>query len=411
VISDFIKRISNLGVIMNEEMKGYWKYFALLVVAALINLVGGILGKTTLGYILFFVGLAGLIAGFVFGFTKTTYFKADRLKVLILGLVLAILLGASITLLLNSTFVRPSGNAMFSGMSGTRGASNFSSGTTGTFRNNSGTFSGRTSTSGTNAARAAAGGGLLGVLLGWLLLIPGVILLIVTAIRLLTKKVSYAGDRWKVLLVGLLVGALLSTSTAILLTRRTRPGTFTPGQMPAGENIPGANGTMMPPDGTIVPPAGTPGAALTEQATATAMPTATATPAATSTPAPTATATTQTYTSLVVCLDYNQQVGENIRTAPLDTGRIVGTIPMAGCFTVDGKNSQYPGWYHFASGQNGMGGIEISPYVEDNNLWVYNHHFDKDQSWLDGLLEVPYTPATTATPTVAAVTPAATATK
>jgi len=406
---------------MNEEMKGYWKYFALLVAAALINLVGGILGKTTLGYILFFVGLAGVIGGFVFIFIKKSYFKADRLKALILGLVLAILLGASITLLLNSTFVRPTGNAMFSGMSGTRGASNFGSGTTGTFRSNSGTFSGRTSangttqsTTGSNTARTAAGGGILGILLGWLLLVAGAILLIVTAVRLLTKKVSYAGERWKVLLLGLLVGAMLSTSTAMLLTHHTRRGTFTPGQMPSGENFPGANGTMMPSDGTMMPPAGlegTPDAASAEQATATAMPTATVPPAATSTTAPTAPATTQTYTNLVVCLDYNQQVGENIRTAPLDTGRIGGTIPMAGCFTIDGKNSQYPGWYHFASGQNGMGGIEISPYVDDNNLWVYNHHFDKDQSWLDGLLEVPYTPATTATPTVAAVTPAATAAK
>jgi len=403
---------------MNEEMKGYWKYFALLVAAALINLVGGILGKTTLGYILFFVGLVGVIGAFVFIFIKKSYFKADRLKALILGLVLAALLGASITLLLNSTFVRPTGNAMFSGMSGTRGASNFGSGSTGTFSSNSGTFSGRTSangttqgTTGSNTARTAAGGGILGILLGWLLLVAGSILLIVTAVRLLTKKVSYAGERWKVLLLGLLVGAMLSTSTAMLLTHHTRRGTFTPGQMPSGENFPGANGTAMPPDGTIVPPAGTPGAASAEQATATALPTSTSTPAATSTTAPTATATTQTYTSLVVCLDYNQQVGENIRTAPLDTGRIVGTIPMAGCFTIDGKNSQYPGWYHFASGQNSMGGIEISPYVDDNNLWVYNHHFDKDQSWLDGLLEVPYTPTTTATPTVAAVTPAATATK
>lgn len=386
-------------------MKGYWKFFALLAAAALVNLVGGIVGKTTLGYVLFFVGLAGVIAGFVYLFLKKDYFKADRLKALILGLVLAILLGASVILLLNSTFVRPTGNAMLSGMSGTRGASNFGSGTTGTFRNNSGTLSGGTS------ARAAGGGGLLGVLIGWLLLGAGVILLIVTAIRLLTKKVSYAGHRWKVLLLGLLVGAMLSTSSAMMLTQQTRRGTFTPGQMPAGENFPGANGTMTAPDGTMMPPAGTPGVAPAEQATATAMPTATATLAATSTPAPTATATTQTYTSLVVCLDYDQQVGENIRTSPLETGTIVGTIPMAGCFTVDGKNSQYPGWYHFASGQNGMGGISISRYADDNNLWVYNHHFDKGQNWLDGLLEVPYTPATTATPTAAATTPAATATR
>lgn len=257
---------------MNEEMKGYWKYFAILVAGSILNLVGGVLGKTTPGYILFFVGLAVVIAGFVFIFLKKDQFKADRVNVLVPGLVLAVLLGASITL-----------------------------------------------------------------------------------------------------------------STVLLLTQNARQGEFTPGQTPSGQNVPGSDGTLMPPDG------------MPEQATATTAPTATATPAPTSTPVPTATATLQTYSSLVVCLDYDQGVGENIRTSPLETGTIVGTIPMAGCFTIDGKNSQYPGWYHFSSGQNGMGGISISAYADQNNLWVYNHHFDKAQSLLDRLVEVPYTPATTAT--------------
>ncbi|MEA5077839.1 MAG: hypothetical protein VB013_04640 [Anaerolineaceae bacterium] len=398
---------------MNEEMKGYWKYFAILVAGSVLNLVGGILGKTTLGYILFFVGLAVVIAGFAFVFLKKDYFKADRLKVLILGLVLAILLGASITLLLNSTFTRPTttGNAMFSGMSGGRSASNFG-GNSGGFRSNNGTTGTQSATGTTTGQTAAAnGGGLLGVLLGWVLLIAGGILLLVTAIRLLTKKVSYAGNRWKVLLLGLLVGAMLSSSTALLLTRHSRqggfPGQMPSGQMPSGQNGPDANGTMMPPDGT---PGAAPAGQETATVAATAAPTATATPAPTNTPAATATATTQTYSSLVVCLDYDQGVGENIRTSPLETGTIVGTIPMAGCFTIDGKNSQYPDWYHFSSGQNGMGGISISIYADDDNLWVYNHHFDKAQSFLDGLAEVPYTSATTATP-AATVAPSATPTK
>ncbi len=387
---------------MNEEMKGFWSYFTILVAGAGMNLVGGILGKTALGYILFFVGLALVIAGFIYLFMKKDYFKDGRLKVLILGLVLSLLLGASITLLLNNTFVRPTANAsMFGGLSGsTRGAYSFgsNSGTARTFSGNSGqgfsgTFSGRNSTSGTTTSQsgttsnnfaAARSGSLAAVLLGWLFLAAGAVLLVVTVIRLLTKKVSYAGTRWKVLLLGLLVGAMLSTSTAMLLTHRTRR-TFTPGQF-SGQQMPNANGTMMPPtDGTLIP-------SDAQQAQATATPeatvTATPTPAPTATPLPTATATTQVYASLVVCLDYNIQNGENIRTSPSESGTIVGTIPAAGCFTIDGKDSQAPGWYHFASGQNGMGGIQISSYADDNNLWVYNHYFDKDESLLNMLVEV-----------------------
>ncbi|MPM97094.1 hypothetical protein SDC9_144267 [bioreactor metagenome] len=59
-----------------------------------------------------------------------------------------------------------------------------------------------------------------------------------------------------------------------------------------------------------------------------------------------------------------------------------------------------------------MGGISISEYANQDNLWVYNHHFDKAQSFLDGLVEVPYTSATTATPAATAtVAPSATPTK
>jgi hypothetical protein len=384
---------------MNEEMKGFWKYFALLVAGAAINLAGGIVGKTTPGYILFFIGLAVVIAVFVFLFLKKEYFKSGRLKVLILGLILSLLLGASITLLLNNTFTRPTANAsMFGGLAGnTRGAYNFGNGGTGSFRNNgtTGGFSGNTTsqngsgTSSTTSSRfaSARASSLAAVLLGWLFLAAGGILLIVTVIRVLTRKVSYAGDRWKVLLLGLLVGAMLSSSSAYLLTHRSFPAGFKPGQMMNGQvpsgTEPSANGTMMPPNGT-------PGAALQTQATLTVAPTETATPtpAPTGTTAPTATATIETVANLVVCLDYNQQVGENIRSFPSDTGTIVGTIPMADCFTIDGRNSQYPGWYHFASGQNGRGGRQISSYADENNLWVYNHHFDKAQSFLDTLAEV-----------------------
>lgn len=388
---------------MNEEMKGFWKYFALLVAGAVINLTGGILGKTSLGYILFFLGLAIVLAGFVFVFIKKAYFKADRLKVLILGLFLSLLLGASITLLLNNTFVRStaSSGSLLSMGGSTRGAYSFGQtggfGGNGTYRNNSGT-SGTTSsqsgsttgtTTNTYAARARANS-LAAVLLGWLFLVAGGILLLVTVIRLLTKKVNYSGERWKVLLLGLLVGAMLSTSTSMLLTHRTMRRNFNPGQMTNGQAFsgtpmaPSANGTMM------VPPDGQGNAGAPAQATATPEPTLTATPtmAPTSTPLATATATTQVYENLVVCLDYNIQYGINIRDFPADTGRAVGTIPAAGCFTIDGKNSQYPGWYHFASGQNGMGSIQISSSADDNNLWVFGKTFDATADELSHLPEV-----------------------
>ncbi len=401
----------NSGVHMNEEMKGYWKFFAILVAGAIVNLAGGLLGKTTLGYILFFFGLAVVIAGFVFLFIKKAFFKEDRLKVLILGLVLSLLLGASITLLLNNTFTRPTTNAsMFGGLAGsTGGAYSFGNNGTGTYRNNGttgnfgGTFSGRSNSSGTTTNESGTGtsstyasrfasaraNSLAAVLLGWLFLVAGGILLIVTVIRLLTKKVSYSGERWKVLLLGLLVGGMLSTSTAYLLTHRSMPVGFRTTQMMNGQ-VP--SGTMMPPaDGSQMVPqdaqASNSGANQNTPAPE-AIETATSTPVPTNTQAPTATPTVETLANLVVCLDYNQQVGENIRTFPSDTGQIVGTIPMAACFTLDGKNSQYPGWYHFASGQNGMGGIQISAYANDHNLWVYNHHFDKSQSLLDTLAEV-----------------------
>jgi len=375
---------------MEEEMKGYWKYFVVLVTGALMNLAGGWIGKTTLGYLLFGAGLAIVIAGFVYLFLKKSYFKAGRLKVLILGLVLSLLLGSSITLLLNNSF-SPGGMAsnsnMLSQMSG--GAAGFGQTGMGGFPQGSGrdfnsTGTGRT-TSGTNTTTGVLpgnrAGSLVAVLLGWIFLASGGVLLLVAVIRFLTKKVNYQGARWKVLLLGLLVGGMISTSTALLLTRKTLPGNFA--QMPQMAAQTNASGTMMAPPGMEQGGAGA--------ATETVTPEPTRTPAPTSTPAPTATATLEVFENLVVCLNYDIQYGINIRAFPSDTARAVGSIPAAGCFTINGRNSQYPDWYRMAAGQNGMGNISISSDADENSLWVNGKNFDKSVDVLGKLPEIEVT--------------------
>jgi hypothetical protein len=92
-------------------------------------------------------------------------------------------------------------------------------------------------------------------------------------------------------------------------------------------------------------------------------------------PQPTNTPTPVTVSDLVVCLDYNRQVGEDIRVFPSLTSISVGVIPAAACFTIDGKTSQYPGWYHLEKGQNGMGGIQFSADENTRQLWVNGTHF------------------------------------
>ena len=145
-------------------------------------------------------------------------------------------------------------------------------------------------------------------------------------------------------------------------------------------------------------------AAATE--TATEVPTDTATPEPTKTQAPTATATTETYSSLVVCLNYDVQVGANIRNFPSETGKNVGMISMASCFTIDGRSSQYDGWYHLASGQNGLGGVQIWGDETSGNLWVNGDNFLISKDKLDKLADIQVSASTTATPAAATATPA-----
>jgi hypothetical protein len=187
----------------------------------------------------------------------------------------------------------------------------------------------------------------------------------------LTKKTTYTGSRLQVLILGLLIGAMLGASTSMLVARQMRrfPGNFN-GTMPSGFQ-----------SGTRIAGQGSATAVLTATAAPTETPTPTFSPAdiaATATamaPQPTSTSTPVVVSNLVVCLDYNRQVGETIYTSPSLNGTPVGVVPAADCFTVDGKNSQYPGWYHLAKGQNGMGGINFSTDENTHQLWVNGTHF------------------------------------
>ena len=413
------------GGSMEEEMEDFWKYFIVLVTGSVIAFIGAWVGKTVVGYLLYGLGLAAVAAVFVYLFAKKKYFAGDRRKVLILGLTLSVLLAASSVLIiddggsrLSSTNSRSSVFSQLSRMTGSSGTSsqyrnfgssgNFSarSGTNGTNGSNSnrfgngfsgqggfgtgGSYSGRYSsgTSGTTATTAQTTAmrnlilrRMIITLIGWILLGIGAILLIVVVIRLLTKKTSYTGERWKVLLLGLLVGTFIASSTALLLTRSASANFSRPAgnsQMVMGTPGAGQNSTGMP------------GAQLTATATDTATPRPL--PAPTSTPRPTVTATEQVYQSLVVCLDYNIQIGTNIRNFPSADAAAVGSIPPAGCFTIDGQNPAYAGWYHLAAGQNGLGSIVIRGDPNATALWVNSTNFDKSNINLSQLPEVAVTP-------------------
>jgi hypothetical protein len=410
---------------MEEEMEDFWKYFIVLVAGSVIAFVGAWVGKTDVGYLLYGLGLAAVAAVFVYLFTKKKYFAGDRRKVLILGLTLSVLLAASSVLIIDdggsrlsstnsrssvfSQLSRMTGGSSTSsqyrnfGSSGTYPAGSGKSGTNGTNSNRfgngfsgqggygtGGSYSGRYSsnTTGTTATTAQTTAQrnlilrrMIITLIGWLLLGIGAVLLIVVVIRLLTKKTNYKGDRWKVLLLGLLVGTFIASSTALLLTRSASASFSRFGmnsQSLSGTPHAGQNRTGM----------------LDAQAVATATDTATPTPwpVPTSTPRPTATATLHVYQSLVVCLDYNIQIGTNIRNFPRANAAAVGSIPPAGCFTVDGKNSAYAGWYHLAAGQNGLGSIVIRGDPNATDLWVNSTNFDKSNTNLSQLPEVAVTP-------------------
>jgi hypothetical protein len=408
--------VASSGGTMEEEMKGFWKFFIFLVVGAVVSLAGAIIGKTVVGYILYFLGLVSTIGLFVFIFIKKSYFKGNRLKPLILGLVLSILLASSAVLLVNnagrasltrsqnsllSQFTGGGGGFSgatgggFAGRTGTGGTGgtgggfrggfasggNFTTGSSSTATTGTtGTTTGTVSSAATSALRSAATRMIVETVIGWLFLGIGLIVLLISAIRFFTKKTAYTEGRWKTLVLGLVIGALLASSTTMLMTRTSfsRNRTALSSQYASayrqrltGTPQAGQNGTNT----TLTPGAGV--ATISATAVfATLTPTPDALPAEVSTPEPTNTPTPEMVSSLVVCLDPNYGVGLNIRDFPSDTSTIVGTVPLAGCFTIDGQNSQYPDWYHLASGQNGLGGIQFSVDETKHQLWVYTTHND-----------------------------------
>jgi hypothetical protein len=400
---------------MENGMKGFWKFLILLVVSALISLVGGIIGKTVAGYILFGVGLAAALAVLVYCFIKTEYFKADRRRPLILGLLISVFLVAGVLLVTSSSRAAASfrstaeymqsangttsSNGGFSGNfsqgnfsgSGTYSRGSESNGSTGNFGSFSGTTGGYSSSyrnstgtgtmgflTGSTSSSRRTGTRVLDTVLGAIFLAAGGIMLLIALIRFLTHKVDYKEHRWKTLLAGVLVGGLLAASVTLMVTHTTvrAMGTFPTGMT--------AQGTQSAVEGTA---SATQFAAATATVEATA--TAVVTPTATATQAPTATATPETVSSLVVCLNPDYQWGINVRSGPSDTAKNIGTIPAGGCFTLDGRSAENAGWYVMASGQNGMGSIVIN--VDDTRqlLWVSDQNFDMSGSLSEFLAELP----------------------
>ena len=404
---------------MENGMKGFWKFLILLGVSALISLVGGIIGKTVAGYILFGVGLAAALAVLVYCFIKTEYFKADRRRPLMLGLLMSVFLVAGVLLVTSSSRAAASfrstaeymqsangtsangttsSNGGFSGNfsqgnfsgNGTNSRQSGNNGSTGNFGSFSGTTGGYSSSSrnstgtgtmgfltGSTSSSRQSGTRVLDTVLGVIFLAAGGIMLLIALIRFLTHKVDYKEHRWKTLLAGVLVGGLLAASITLMATHTTvrAMGTFPTGEMPGMA----AQGTQSAVEGT----------ASATQSAAEATATAVVTPTATATPAPTATATPETVSSLVVCLDPDYQWGINIRSEPSDTAKNIGTIPAGGCFTLDGRSAENAGWYVMASGQNGMGSIVINADDTQLLLWVSDQNFDMSDSLSEFLAELP----------------------
>jgi hypothetical protein len=411
---------------MQNQKQGFWTRFSLLVSAAVLCLIGALLGKFVMGVILFWLGLAVVLAGFVYIFVKTDDFKNGRLRPLILGLILSMLLSSSGVLVLGNSGGNISGaNSLSSALrrasrsmggsssssygnysrSGNSGSFQGNSGTNGTFSNRSGSngfgtggsgyngFSGNggfsqggfSSSNHSSSGTASNSGSInysqvmkrvVSTLFGYLFLLIGGIMLLIIVISLLTKKLVLRQQRWQTMILGLLVGSLLAASFSLLITGSASAASNYRSMAAGGSmGTPQARftRTMMPLNGGQETP--------TQAATATITPTQT--PYFTATPQPTFTSTIEVLSSLVVCLDYNIQIGANIRSFPTNDANPVGTIPPAGCFTINGQSADHPGWYHLESGQNGIEGITIRPGADQESLWVNGDHFSIDRSKLD----------------------------
>ena len=396
--------------------KKYWLSFGILAAAGAVNLAGALIGKSLIGYVLYGFGAAAVIAGFIFCFLRTEFFKEGRVKPLILGLALGVFLAAGLAILLtgSSSAGMPTGASggfpQMQGAAGTTSSGSFTppSGMTGesdssgsftppsgmmngasTTSNQSGTdssTSGLTSSSssrGNMPARSGSAGRIIPMIAGWSLLGAGVILGAVLAFKAWKKKMSLAGMRWQVLFLGFVIGALLASGAVVMFAGSSSA----PVQMQA---MPAAVQTSSTSTDTSTAAQSTSEAAETPSATPTAL--STATPAETAeTPEATATADSGSLTRVVACLDADIRAGIYIHKFPREDSAAVGSIPLAGCFALDGKASAYPGWYRLAAGQNGYMGISIWGDEKSQDLWVYAVNTDATESNLNSLPEITVT--------------------
>jgi len=203
--------------------------------------------------------------------------------------------------------------------------------------------------------------------------------LIIVLVQLLVKKIYFVDSRWKSLLLGFLLGALISSSTTLMLTTYAKASSFPGGNQGFNGTAPSGQNGMNP-----MSPA--------TSETATAIPTATATPLPTNTPTPTITPTVKVVENMEVCIEFDYLNKTNIRVFPSDQADVAGSFPSNACFTVDGKNTDYPGWYHFAQGQNGVNGVFLQgAYKDSTDLWVNGVHLTKSDSVLSDLPDVEVT--------------------
>ena len=373
-----------------EDKKKFWSWFAAMAAAGVIGLVGAIIGKSVIGYILFGFGLAGVIALLVLAFIRKELFKGGRTKPLIFGLLIGLLLVSGLLLLINgggsasAQMPTMGANGSILQMSGDNSGSfpqmpegGFSGsmpqsgdfGASGSNRTTRSGQSGQNSGSTSGTANLPSGTSSQGTtLLGWILLGGGVIALAITLLPLLRKKSDLKEGRGSVLLLGLLLGALIGASVVLMFASVSSP---VPQGM-SGQNLPGMAA----------------GVSATAAAEVTATATIAATATVTKTPEPTATATQAEEVRLVVCLDEDYRVGLNVRDYPDESGKRMGTIPAGGCFIINGRSSAHPGWYRLASGQDGYGGIDI--YNDDGatDLWIYAIHIDASEEMLNTLLDI-----------------------
>jgi hypothetical protein len=381
----------------------FWLCFGGILLLGILGLVGAILGQTIMGYIIYGVGTAGTIALFVLTFLKTDFYKEGRLKLFIIGFSVGLLLAAGILLLVNtgsSAAATASGfdrSALTSGANSGNMPQMPSGDTSGTFPQGgampggqftmpTGDATGSTAStfpSGNMPSRASSGNNTLKPILGWSLLGLAGASLGFGVFLFLKKKIEINNQRWQVLLLGFLLGASMGVAPVLLFASSTASPRSDPTMAMNGQILPDMAGT-----GVSTTTAGETTAATT--AAPVEQPSNTPIIAATETPEPTA--TTDTISRLVVCLDADVILAKYLYNIPSESGSITGTVPAAGCFTINGRSAANPGWYHLAPGQDGFGGVQI--YVDDNviDLWIHTDNIDATEANLNRLQDIVVTP-------------------